>query len=339
MGAWLARMSACRCPSRSSPAGTAPERGRVDGPGQDRQRALQLAGVTAERGEQGVSGVRRGAVVVARHRTPARSARPGRPRARPRPAAARGGRRGARRARRAARPRSPAAGCGRTARADPAGPARPAGRERGQRPLVPHVGRRRADPRHQPTPQLGLPREVLGQRSEAVGVVARAPRPHQVHGAGAAYEEKQPGQPVGDGVATARAQLALLAVDAVPEVSGRAWRTTARRAQSSITSSSGQTRRSGSHGSSRSRPSSIADQRARAEEAHPRAHAVAAARAGAESVGEALGEPALDTLGRHHHDLLLERVVQRRGEQRAEPVREQVGARRRGAHGEPSRSP
>ncbi len=33
VGAWLARMSACRCPSRSSPAGTAPSEGASTAPG------------------------------------------------------------------------------------------------------------------------------------------------------------------------------------------------------------------------------------------------------------------------------------------------------------------
>ena len=178
------------------------QRGRVDGPGQDRQRALQLAGVTAERGEQGVSGVRRGAVVVARHRT--LRARPGQV--------------GPERGRGLRQPEvdvTVLAECaeqldlgrrqpGVAEQGEPTRQVqpRPTGRERGQRLLVAHVGRRLADPRHQPPPQLGLPREVLGQRFEAVGVVAETPRPHQVH-ALAGVRGVQPGQPVGDGVATA----------------------------------------------------------------------------------------------------------------------------------------
>ena len=91
--------------------------------------------------------------------------------------------------------------------------------------------------------------------------------------------------------------------------------------------SSGQTSRSGSHGSSRSRPSSSETSDRGLQEPDAGADPVAAARAGAEPVGEPLGQPALDAPGGHHHDLLGERVVQRRREQLAERVGEQVGAR------------
>ena len=63
----------------------------------------------------------------------------------------------------------------------------------------------------------------------------------------------------------------------------------------------------------------------RGQEPHARADAVATARAGAEPVGEPLGQPPLDATRRNDDDLLGERVVERFREQRAEPVGEQVG--------------
>ena len=95
-----------------------------------------------------------------------------------------------------------------------------------------------------------------------------------------------------------------------------------------MVSSSGQTRRSGSHGVVAVAVDQHRDQRPRVEEPHARADAVAATRARAEPVGEPLGQPALHALGRHHHDLLGERVVERGRQQLAEGIGELVGARR-----------
>ena len=94
-----------------------------------------------------------------------------------------------------------------------------------------------------------------------------------------------------------------------------------------MVASSGQTSRSGSHGVVALAAEQQADERARVEEPDPRAHAVAAARAGAEPVAQPLGQPALHALGRHHHDLLGERVVEGHRQQLAEGVGELVGAR------------
>ena len=95
-----------------------------------------------------------------------------------------------------------------------------------------------------------------------------------------------------------------------------------------MVASSGQTSWSGSHEIVAVAVEQQRHQRARVEEPHPGAHPVAAPGADAEPVAEPLGEPALDTLRGHHHDLLGERVVERRGEQLAEGVGELVGARR-----------
>ena len=95
-----------------------------------------------------------------------------------------------------------------------------------------------------------------------------------------------------------------------------------------MVASSGQTSWSGSHRSSRSAVEQQRHERARVEEPHPGADPVTAAGTDAQPVAEPLGEPALDALRRHHHDLLGERVVERRREQLAEGVGELVGARR-----------
>ena len=96
--------------------------------------------------------------------------------------------------------------------------------------------------------------------------------------------------------------------------------------QSSITSSSGHASRSGLHGSSASRSSSIDDQRVGRHEVDARAHAVAAPGPDAEPVGEPLGQPALDAARRHHHDLAGERIGQRGDQQVRQAVGERVGA-------------
>ena len=94
-----------------------------------------------------------------------------------------------------------------------------------------------------------------------------------------------------------------------------------------MVASSGQTRRSGSHGSSRSRPMSSGDQRPRVQEPDARADPVVASRTDAEPVGQPLGQPALDAPGRDDDDLLGERVVERLGEEVGQRLRQQVGAR------------
>jgi len=69
------------------------------------------------------------------------------------------------------------------------------------------------------------------------------------------------------------------------------------------------------------------DQRVRIEEPDTGTHPVAAAHADTEPVVQTLRHPALDATGRHDHQLLRERVCQRRGEQLRQPVCEQVGVR------------
>ena len=90
-------------------------------------------------------------------------------------------------------------------------------------------GARRVDPRDQPPPQLGLPAQVVVERSTgAVGVAALAPVGDQrrpLHG----VRREQAGQPPGDGVAAVAPQRRLVAVEPVAEVGRRGSRTTARR--------------------------------------------------------------------------------------------------------------
>ena len=88
-----------------------------------------------------------------------------------------------------------------------------------------------------------------------------------------------------------------------------------------MTSSSGQTSRSGSHGSSRSRPASSATSDRGLRNRTP-AQTPSPPGPGAETVREPLGEPALHAPGRHHDDLLGEGVGQRIGEQVSQGVGE-----------------
>ncbi len=173
---------------------------------------------------------------------------------------------------------------------------------------------------------MGLPDEVGGERAAGtVGHQSLAPVGDQLralHG----VRREQSGQAARDGVATVAAHRLLLAVRPVPEVArqvgapglvegvvdGREQRPDEPVGVPQVVAVTVEQQR---------------DQRARVEEPDAGTDTVAAARSDAEPVGEPLGEPALDTLGGHHHDLVGERVVQRCGEQLAEAVGELVGAR------------
>ena len=252
------------------------QRGRVDGPGQDRQRALQLAGVTAERGEQGVSGVRRGAVVVARHRSlrlgPARSAQSA--------AEACGSQRWTSRCSPSA-PSSSTSVAGsrvwpnresRPGRSSPVPPAASAAsvcswRTSGGGSPTRDTSRRHSSACHARSsgsgsrPSVSSPRRHARTMSSALAGVRRV----------------QPGQPAGDGVAPARAQLALLPGHAVTEVSGqrRAPRLV-ERVVDHLEQRPGQP--VGVPGVLQIACRAASDQGPRAEEPDPRAHAVTAGR-------------------------------------------------------------
>ena len=104
--------------------------------------------------------------------------------------------------------------------------------------------------------------------------------------------------------------------------------------ESSMTSSSGHTSRSGSQGSSRSLPSSSATSECGLRKRTP-AHTPSPPRAPTPMpVGEPLGQPALHAARRHDHQLLGERV-RRAGRRAAPPARPRAGrsARRDGSAG------
>ena len=213
-----------------------------------RERALQLAQVAAERGEQRVADPQVGVVGPARHGAGVLGERVAR--ARRRGAAATGGRRGARRARRAARPRSTAIRvC-------------PNSESRGGRSSAPAPRRSASTTRRAAAPgSAPRPRRPAGARARAArpgrsGAAPPAPsvsscrsqsasRVGPLHG----VRREQAGQPPGDGVAAPAAQLALLALLAVAEVGAERARTRPRRRWRRPPSSSGQTSASGAHGS------------------------------------------------------------------------------------------
>ena len=295
----LARRSACSHWSRLSGAaaraaatGSSTRRDRA-------QRALELAGVAAERGQQPVADPLVGAVAAPLD--------------------------GTRRASPASAAHSASEGCGShrwTSRCSPsaasssisvdgqAGVAEerdPRGQvdaRRGRRAAGSSVAACRTcggSARHrggESPPELGLPGEVGGERRPGtVGVAARGPVGDQarpLHG----VRREEAREPTGDGVAPPAPQVGLLA-------GGRPWpRCRARVA---------------AHGSSRRRvdggqqrpdqgvgcprvvvagAGDLGDQRGRRAEVDARADAVGPAVTGAEVVGEALGQPALDALGR-----------------------------------------
>ena len=219
-GAWLARRSCWSSPRRVAGSVGRRRHGvarREPGPV---ERAAQLAGVAAQRGEQRVADQPGRLVVVAGDHT----AQPveARPRARARPAGGRGGRRGARRARRAGRPRWRAAGCARTATAAAAGRARHR-RRAASRPSW--RGARRAAARRrrveQPSPQLGLPGQVgVEVAAGPVGVAPLAPVGDE-GGPLDGVRREQRREPDGHAVAAVAAYLGVVARQAVAEVGGQ----------------------------------------------------------------------------------------------------------------------
>ncbi len=191
---------------------------------------------------------------------------------------------------------------------------------------VAEVRRRLGHPRHQPPPQLGLPQQVVVERGPgAVGVAALAPvgdQARSLHG----VRRVEAGQPAGDGVAAVASQQSLVANHPVTEMGGK------RRAPRLVEAGVDHLEQRPHQPVGVPRVVALAaeqhrHQRPRAEEPHPRADTVATPGARAEPVGQPLGQPALHTLGRHHHDLLRERVVERGRQQLAEGIGELVGAR------------
>ena len=203
---------------------------------------------------------------------------------------------------------------------------RTAGPERRERRGMADVGRVGLDPGEQPAPQLGLPGEVGVERpAGAVGVAALAPVGDQLRPLDGVRREQRR-QPEGHAVAAVAPQVCVVAGEAVAEVGGE--RRAPGLAQARV--DGGEHRPDEAVGV----PRVVAvaadqqrDQRARLEEPDARAHAVTAAGARPQAVGEPLGQPPLDAPRRHHDDLLGERVVEGLREEVAERLRQQVGAR------------
>ena len=92
-----------------------------------------------------------------------------------------------------------------------------------------------------------------------------------------------------------------------------------------MTSSSGQTRLSGCHGSSSVGSGDLGDERARVAERDAGADAVLPAPA-AEDVRQPLAQPPLDALRRDDDELFGEGIVKRVGEEGTEAVGQEVGS-------------
>ena len=310
----------------------------VDGAGDAASRRGSRRARGAARGRRGrarrAAGGRRSSAerVVGRAATgPAAVGRPGRPRAPARPAAARGARRGARRAR--ASSSTSVTG----SRVWPNSDSRAAGRARRRRSRsaasvsrVPHVGRRLVDPRRAaaatarpasagrrssgpPAPSVSPPVAPVGDQGRALHGVRR--------------EQRRPagGRRSSGGCGAARASSPSMPV---PEVGGERRAPRLAEASRRSTSSSGQTSRSGSHGSSRSRPSSSETSERGLRNRDARADAVAAARARRRAGGRAAGSATARRPGpAPPRPPAANGSSSGVGEQLAEPVGEQVGAR------------
>ena len=201
---------------------------------------------------------------------------------------------------------------------------------------MPLAGRRLPDLGGQPAPELGLPGEVGREGATGpVGVVVPLPVGEQ-GGALRGVRTEQPGQPPGDGVAAPAAELDLPR----PSWPWPRWvlsvRAQASPALASTTVSSGQTRASGAHGSCSRVPRDLGDQAGGRPELDPGTDAVVAALGVTQPVGEPLAQPALDAACRDEHQLLGERVVQRR-HAAGRPARRRGGPR--AVHGGRSSSP
>ncbi len=191
---------------------------------------------------------------------------------------------------------------------------------------VPLAGRRLPDLGGQPAPELGLPGEVRREGATgSVGVVVPLPAGEQ-GGALRGVRTEQPGQPPGDGVAAPAPELALLTVLAVAEVG-------AQRACPGL-ARAGVDHRQQRPDQRVRRPGvvlagagDLGDQAGRRPELDPGTDPVVAALGVTQPVGEPLAEPALDAASRDQHQLLGERVVQRRPQQLGQPVGEMVRAR------------
>jgi hypothetical protein len=192
---------------------------------------------------------------------------------------------------------------------------------------VAYVGRIRIDPVEQPAPELGLPDQVVVEgMAGAVGVATLAPvgdQPRPLRG----IRREQRSQSAGHGVAAIAAQVAVITLLAVAEMRGQGG---APRLVEVVVDG-GQQRPDELVGLPQVVPVAVEQhghERARIEEPHSGADPVTATGTDTQSVTQPLGEPPLDPLRRHHHDLLGERVVERGREQLAEGVGQLVGARR-----------
>ena len=185
---------------------------------------------------------------------------------------------------------------------------------------------RRADRSRQGAPERRLPGQVgVEVAAEAVAVAAGGPVDQELRPLGGVRRE-QAGEPARDGVAAPTPELRLVAGVTMAEVERQGGRP--RLVEALVE------HRQQGPGERVGRPrvlvtgaGQLGDQRPREPELDAGAHSVSPARRGAEPVREPLAEPPLHAAGRHEHQLGRERVVQRRRQQLAEGIGEQVGPR------------
>ncbi len=190
---------------------------------------------------------------------------------------------------------------------------------------VAQVGRRRVDAGQQPSPQLGLPGEVGVQVAAGpVGVAPLAPVGDE-GGPLDGVRREQRREPDRHAVAAVAAHLEVVARQPVAEVGGQGRAPVL--AEAGV--DGGEQRPDQALGIPRVvllPAEEQRDQGPRLEEAHPRAHPVAAG-PDPEPVGEPLGQPPLHAAGGDDDDLLGQRVVERARQQVPQRLRQQVGAR------------
>ncbi len=203
---------------------------------------------------------------------------------------------------------------------------RSVGPEQFQCPLVAHVGRWVGDPHHQPSPQRGLPSQVVVEGlTGAVRVATVPPVGHQgraLHG----VRREQCGQPAGHGIAPVAPHQCLVTVESMAEVGGEGG--APRLVETRVDGL--QERPDQPVGIPRVvalTPEEERHQGPRAQEADAGADPVVTGGTGAEPVRQPLREPPFDTFGRHHDNIAGEGVLERCGQQVRQPVGEHVGSR------------
>jgi hypothetical protein len=188
---------------------------------------------------------------------------------------------------------------------------------------VANVRRRCVDSVDETPPEFGLPGQIVIYRGlAAVGVLTLAPVSQDGRSLYGVRGE-EPGQPRCDGVPASLTQLRLGTGIEMAEVS-RDRLAPALVERSVEHSEERPHHRIGGPEVFICEPQDRGDQRTRRREPYSGTYPVASPWRGTQPVRKALGEPALNTLRRHHDELFSERVGQRYGEHVTQRVGEQV---------------